>query len=937
VITFLQFAVIGAATGAVYALLAQGVVLVHMASGIVNFSQGAVAVVAGFFFASLTQASGWGTWPSFAIVTVGAAFCGAAIYWIAMRPLRSASPLSRVIATLAVLLIASGLATLHWGTSVVLIQPYLSSSVSHFGSLVISRSQIILVVIACAITVLLWAVTKWALPGIAIRAVAENQRATAALGWSPDVLSTASWAVAGALGAAAGMLIAPVTGVQVSDMTLYIVITIAAALVGRFSSFPLALAGGVLIGIIQAEASNYSGVQGLPDALPFLVIVLFLVVRGQGVPTRANLTERFAELGTGRIRPRFLIPATLVLAVLMSTVFSNDLNSGLIVSLSFAIVLLSVVVLTGYAGQLSLAQMCFGGIGALTAGRLVQEASFGFLPALIAGVLATIPIGVLFALPALRTRGITLAMVTLGLGSAVSDVVFTNSSYIGGIEGTPVGQQTLFGLNIDAGLHPGRYAVLTLAFAVLSGLMVCAVRRGRVGRRLIAVRSNERAAAALGVNVYGTKLYAFALSAALAALGGILLGFQFETIQYSGYDPLASLVATGYTVIGGLGFVAGAFTASPLASGGIGSWIFDRFGPNFETYLPLIGGVGLLLTLLQNPDGIVSNCLKFSARMASRFHHRAGRPLAPTQSGATAKPGSANEGMPDRSAASASAQEPRGAVLEARDLVVRYGGVTAVNEVSITLSPGRISGLIGPNGAGKTSVIDAMTGFVRPAAGSIVLDGQDITRWPTYRRARSGISRSFQALELFDSVTTRENLLTASEERDGLAYLTNLVYIRPGVYGDAALAAIREFGLEPDLERKPSEMPYGRRRLLAIARAVALGPSVLLLDEPAAGLDENETAEMAELVRNLATRWGMAILLVEHDMSFVMNVCDDITVIDFGQPIAYGTPQQVQDDPAVIAAYLGEPESAQEALSSESPADLHTFSLDSRDETGTPR
>jgi ABC-type branched-subunit amino acid transport system ATPase component len=249
--------------------------------------------------------------------------------------------------------------------------------------------------------------------------------------------------------------------------------------------------------------------------------------------------------------------------------------------------------------------------------------------------------------------------------------------------------------------------------------------------------------------------------------------------------------------------------------------------------------------------------------------------------------------------------------LEVRDLTVRYGGTVAVNEASLTVRPGQVLGLIGPNGAGKTSLIDAVTGFTRMAPGAtLTLDGEDISRWSVARRARAGLGRSFQSLELFEDSTVLDNLRAASDPRDFGSYLRDIVWPINVPLPDAVVSAIREFGLTDDLDRQVEDLPYGRRRLLAIARAVATRPSVLLLDEPAAGLGDVESAELAHLVRRLADDWGIAVLLVEHDMNFVMNVCDELVVLDFGRKIAEGSPAEVRSNPTVIAAYLGEDEDA---------------------------
>ena len=243
--------------------------------------------------------------------------------------------------------------------------------------------------------------------------------------------------------------------------------------------------------------------------------------------------------------------------------------------------------------------------------------------------------------------------------------------------------------------------------------------------------------------------------------------------------------------------------------------------------------------------------------------------------------------------------------LAVENLSVRYGAVVAVDDVSFGLEPGTITGLIGPNGAGKTSLIDALSGFT-PSDGRVLLDGVDISNRGPVKRARAGIARSFQSLELFEDSTVFENLSVAADPQDLRSYAKDLVWPKNPKFPPEVVRAIVEFQLDEDLHRDVKDLSFGKRRLLAIARAVAMHPSIILLDEPVAGLSTTESAELAGVVRRLADEWGMAVLVVEHDMNFVMGVCDEVIVLDFGERIAAGTPEEIRTDPAVIAAYLGD-------------------------------
>ena len=896
---FVRFALLGLGLGAMYALAAQGLVLIYRGSGVLNFAQGAVGVM-GAYLAWQLQGEGVPFAGAFVVGIAASAAVGAFAHLAIMRPLRRASSLARIVATLGLLIVVQSAVQLKWGTNLIVVQAALPQHVWHlWGTVVISSDRVILLAIAVVLTGALWVGYGRTRFGIATTAVAENQRAAAAIGLSPDAIATANWALGSALGAAAAILVAPITGLQPGSMTDLVLAAMAAALVARFSSFPVTLAAALGIGIAQTELTLYWPSQpGAQDLVPLAVIAVYLVVTGRSLPLRDFFLQRLPAVGDGRLHPLLSLLGIGAMAALIATTPATW-TDAFTTLLSVAIVLLSIVVVTGYAGQLSLAQFAVAGIGALIAGRLVASAHFGFLPALIIGVAGAVPVGVLIALPAARTRGVNLAVVTLAIGTVIGSLVFGNASWTGGIFGTSVGVPEIFGWSLNPVTSPRSYALFCLCCFVLAALVISNLRRGRTGRRLLAIRTNERAAAALGIKVPAAKLYAFGLSAGLAALGGILIAFQGQTILYSQtFTNFTSITDVGLAFLGGIGYVLGPFFGATFAPGSVGTAASNTLLSGLASWLPLIGGVVVIVVVLVNQDGI--------ARETFRQWTAAGRRLglAPVARrarvpGPRPAPGPAREGPRTR-------VEPMS--LEVRDVSVRFGATLAVAGLSLTVRPGRVLALIGPNGAGKTTAIDAITGFVRPASGSLYLNGERIDRWSVATRARRGISRSFQSLELFEDATVIDNLRVAADPRDWLSYLRDLVYpVTPPLPGQV-LAALDEFGLAELAGHRVEELSYGQRRLLAVARAVASGPSVLLLDEPAAGLSDQESGELAGLVRQLAGEWGMAVLLVDHDMSFVMSVSDEVVVLDFGAAISRGAPGQVGRDPAVIAAYLGEPE-----------------------------
>jgi sulfate-transporting ATPase len=891
----IRYALLGLGLGALYSLASQGLIVIYRGSGVLNFAQGAVGMVGAYLAWDLQTNAGVPFALALVLGVAASAAVGALTQVLVMRQLRRAAPLVRVVATLGVLIILQAIVILHYGAEVTVVSSSLPTKAIHlFGTVSIATDRLILLVVAGVITGALWWVYKHTNFGLATSAVAENERAAASLGWSPDRIALANWVLGSALAGLAAILIAPIVQLQASTMTNLVLAAMAAALIASFRSFPLALAGGIFIGVLQAESARYldSHITGFSASLPFLVIVAVMLLRGQSLPLRDAFLQRLPAVGTGRVRPLLVAAGVAVYGIMIATLGPNWVD-GFVTTFGVALILLSIVVVTGYAGQISLAQFALAGSGAYIAGRLVATQGWPFELAFVAGVLGAIPVGVIFALPAVRTRGINLAIVTLGLGTAMELMVFNNGTLTGGQVGTVVDPPSLFGLSLDPIMHPQRYAIFGFALFILAALSVAALRRGRSGRQMIAVRTNERAAAALGINVPLVKLYAFGVAAGFAAMGGIFLAFRNTSILYSQFTAFTSINDMAWAVIGGVGFLHGPSVGAWFAPGSVGTVLGDSIFGNLGDYMLLIGGGMLVLTVLRAQDGIAAMQIHSFTPLAEKVGAKVPWLWAPAKQ--TVLPAVEKERVAPRT-------------LTVEGLVVRYGKVVAVDGFKTEVRPGQVVGLIGPNGAGKTTVIDAVTGFTRPADGIVRLDGDDITGMKVSDRARAGISRSFQSLELFEDISVLDNLRTASDPRDRLSYVRDLVRpADPPLHG-AVVAAIKEFRLEDVIDEVVDGLSYGKRRLVAIARAVATNPSVLLLDEPAAGLGEAESMELAHLVRRLADEWGMAVLLIEHDMNFVMSICDHVEVLDFGRPIASGPPAAIQKDPAVIAAYLGEPE-----------------------------
>lgn len=889
-----RFALLGLGVGALYAFASQGLIVIFRGTGVLNFSLGATGIAGVFLQYELQYEHGHNFWVASFFGILLSITLGVLTHWVVLRPLqrKRASNLIQLLATLGVLVTVQAGVVIRYGSKPRQVPSMLPvNRVTLYGDVSITVDRLILLAIGSAAAFVLWFVYRSSKFGIETEAVSESERSAAAVGVSPNKIAVLNWGLGSAAACIGGILVVPVMTLQVTAMTSLVLAALAAALVADFKSFPIATLAGYVIGMGQTLIGRFWDQQGAGQSLPFVIIIVMLVVKGRSIPTRDHYLRRLPAIGNGRMSWDWTIFLAGAIVFLMLTKDTKWIDA-LTVTLCAAIVLLSIVVVTGYAGQLSLAQYAMAGFGAWVAGRLVAVYQIPFLLGLAAGIAAAVPLGMIFALPAVRTRGINLAIVTLGLGTAIELMLFNNGNYTGGIHGTPVGNPSLFGFEISSIRYPARYGIFVLGMALLAVVLVANVRRGRSGRRLIAVRTNERAAASLGINIVAAKLFAFAFASALAALGGILLAFRLTSVSYQSFTNFTSITYAGLSLVGGVGHLLGAFVGAMMATAGFNQEVMESTWSGVGEYVQLISGIAILLVVLYNPDGVAAEwarthrTLKRTKKFGESYFIKLADVSEKVEAGDYQR------------------VDPKQLIVE--DLTVRYGSVTAVDHVGFTIEPGTICGLIGPNGAGKTSLIDALTGFTSTAEGRVRVGDVDITSMGATGRVQSGVARSFQSLELFDDTTVFENLSVAADPQNIGAYFRDLVWPVLPKFGPEVVRAIEEFNLDEDLHREVSDLSYGKRRLLAIARSVAMHPSVLLLDEPAAGLSSVESAELARVVRRLADEWGMSILLVEHDMNFVMGVCDKVVVIDFGVKIAEGTPSEVRNDQAVIAAYLGQ-------------------------------
>lgn len=632
----ITFLIAGLGAGAVIAALGIGVVVAHRASNVVNFAHAAIGMYVAFVYYEL-RATGELVLPilglparltlverptvatALAICLLFAALLGALIYRLIFRPLRNSSPLARVVASLGLfvyLIAIVGLRFESQGAAALVLDGPLPSHLVTVGDIRVPADRYLLALIVVVVALIVAAGYRYTRLGLATRAVAENERGAMLIGISPDTVGIFNWMVAAALAGGAVILAAPIVRLDPSTTSLLIVPALAAALPSGFNSVGMTVAVGLAIGMVQSELLNLQGEWewlpniGLQQGVPLLVVLATLAARGDVLPDRSDVTEVPLPRAPDTSRTAVVAVGLGVAACLAALVVGSDWRSGLLVTAIGTVMALAVVVITGYVGQISLATFAVAGVAAFTMVRLTEDLSLPFPLAPIGGVAVAVAVGQLAALPAVRVRGLNLAIATLAAALAVEELVFKWGWFTGGFAGAIVESPALLGwdLGISAAgdAFPRRtFVVLAIVVATVAVVLVGNLRRSATGRRWLAVRANERAAAATGVAVAKTKLSAFGVSSALAGVVGVLLAWQRTIVSSTSFGVFDALFVVALTYLAGITSPLGALLAGVLTAGGLLTVFLDSLSDSASNYQFAMSGILLIVAAIRFPDGIV--------------------------------------------------------------------------------------------------------------------------------------------------------------------------------------------------------------------------------------------------------------------------------------------------------------------------------------------
>ncbi|RVU28775.1 ATP-binding cassette domain-containing protein [Streptomyces antnestii] len=883
----LAFVLSGLVSGALYALLATGLVLSYSASGLFNFAHGATAYLCALAFYELHSGLGWPAVPTaLLLVCVVSPLLGWGLDRLMFRKLARVGETAQIVATIGLLvaLPALGLwivellddagvpvkpAENQFGLPG--IGPSPAKNWQLMDGVGIDSDQLITWVATAAVALGLWILMRHTTLGLRLRAAVDNRSLVELRGMSADRLSTVAWMLSSGLAGLAGVLATPLLGLSAHDFTLFLFVSATAAVLGRFASVPLAFAGGLGLGVLQNLVAGYAsfaeGITGFRTAVPFLILFagLLLLTRRQRTAGTAAVDAPPVDYLAGRSWMRTWGPwaaAAVLLAVAFYTVTTPFWSGILAQGLALSLVFVSFTVVTGLGAMVSLAQATFVTGAALVAGLLMSH-GWPFIAAALVGTCVAALLGALVALPALRLGGRTLALATLALAFLADQVLFQIGWLRNGDTGWEIPRPVLGPVDLSDDRAMGVAMVVLCAAAVAA---LAALRNSPSGRAMLAVRSAPAAAMASGVSVVRTKLLLFTLSAGLAGFGGVMYASYNTRITATDFTAMTGLIWLAVVVAAGVRRPQFAVVAG-LVYAIVPHVVADHVTSSVHLPVVLFGLAGLALA--NDPDGY---CAALSVRRHRRRSAKPAQPWAVPEATVPAPRPAPAQGTPP--------------VLELRGLHAGYDGAPVLHGVDLTVRPGEIVALLGPNGAGKSTTCRTAAGLLAPLAGQVYVAGRDATREGPVRRARAGVLLAPEGRGIFPALTIEENLTLHLPDK----------HAREAVYARFAGLAARRGVVAGALSG-------GEQQLLALAPLLQEPPRVLIADEPSLGLAPRIVDEVFGLLTELRDA-GTGLLLVEEKATEILGVADTVAYLDRGRVAWCGPRADVRAD-RLTEAYLG--------------------------------
>ena len=939
----------GLVSGLTYAAFAAGFVLIYRSTGVLNFAHGEIGAFGVALFVLLLAQYGLNWWLSFVLALAACAAMGMAIELIVIRRLFASPRLVLLIATIGVgqIVAFSKISLPKVIAPGPIPAPFEATWTPNDHIFLQAREIVVLAVIPVLIGALAWFISRTRF-GLAVRASASNPDTARVYGTSPRRTSTIVWTISGAFAAATAIFFAPLQSINsaqagtaaIAEPLLLRVLVV--SLLARMRSLPGTLVGGVAVGLAEGliRSNVASANRSVVDVYLFLavLVVVLLVARSAGLQESWSLAPRVRAIPSRlesvwwvrRLNAMGFVALFGFFTFLGLTLSTNSSLFTWTSILLFAMVALSMTVLTGWAGQLSLGQYAFVGLGGLTVLGLTHgndipvpfdlfdlSLDLPWALAMIAATAVGVVTAVIVGLPALRVRGLFLAVTTLAFAVASATWLFSQDFFTGGTSFPRPADKPVLDIgpiHVDFAASRRNYYFLCLVSLAVVATVVARLRRTGIGRSWIAVRDNEEMAAASTVSPTRMKLAAFGVAGGIAAYSGGLLVTLVPALQPDTlFRASESIVVVATAIIGGLGSVAGPILGA-LWIRGIPQIIPEELD---DLVRLLTSSIGLLVLLMYFPGGLLQ--IIYSIR--DKLLVRADRKMAAREEasvGLSADEGAVEAREPARergrarplaTGPTAVAADRAGPALQTQDVSVRFGGNTAVDHVSVHVDHGELVGLIGTNGAGKSTLLNAISGFV-PAQGRVFVLGTDVTARRAPARHARGLGRGFQGARIYPGLTVRESLMVALEARSRSLLVPSMTALPPSPSQERTKRAeadelIDYMGLKRYADHFVATLSTGTRRIVELSSLLAVNARVLLLDEPTGGVAQREAEAFGPLIKQVQAELDAAVIVIEHDMPLVMGISDRVYCLEAGAVIAEGPPEQVRQDPLVIASYLG--------------------------------